>query len=415
VALAVTSAAAEGADGGGGGRKRAGSASSRGRSAAASAASPSAGSAGSGRSSVRRRTPRTSTERNAGSGEGSTGGAAASPAPGGDDVPAFSRASGSGGGGRASSATADELEPLAAAAAGGAPAAAASGAAPSAGVWASVAAAYADLWRVIKLPAVLGLVLVMATAKAGFTATDSATSLVMQSRGLSKETIAFFDVVSTPLQLVFPLAISRLVAGPAPMSLFLRAYPLRVLAGLAYLGLIYGALAEPPGPAPSTGTLVGVFLLSNAHSLVLTAMFLAQISFFTQVSDPAMGGSYMTLLNTVANLGNMWPRYFVLNAIEALTVRECVPLDVVAGNATAATPTAESLVGLPCKSAADKAGCAAAGGVCATVTDGYRTMVLLSSVAATAWWLLMRRRIKALEAAPRSAWLPAPVGAPPTA
>jgi len=32
-------------------------------------------------------------------------------------------------------------------------------------------------------------------------------------------------------------------------------------------------------------------------------MFVAQMAFFARVSDPLIGGSYMTLLNTLANLG----------------------------------------------------------------------------------------------------------------
>jgi PAT family acetyl-CoA transporter-like MFS transporter 1 len=32
-------------------------------------------------------------------------------------------------------------------------------------------------------------------------------------------------------------------------------------------------------------------------------MFVAQMAFNAKVSDPAIGGTYMTLLNTVANLG----------------------------------------------------------------------------------------------------------------
>ena len=32
-------------------------------------------------------------------------------------------------------------------------------------------------------------------------------------------------------------------------------------------------------------------------------MFVSIMAFFAQVSDPAVGGTYMTLLNTITNLG----------------------------------------------------------------------------------------------------------------
>jgi PAT family acetyl-CoA transporter-like MFS transporter 1 len=30
------------------------------------------------------------------------------------------------------------------------------------------------------------------------------------------------------------------------------------------------------------------------------------MAFFAKISDPAIGGTYMTLLNTIANLGSKW-------------------------------------------------------------------------------------------------------------
>jgi len=32
-------------------------------------------------------------------------------------------------------------------------------------------------------------------------------------------------------------------------------------------------------------------------------MFVSQMAFHAKISDPAIGGTYMTLLNTLANLG----------------------------------------------------------------------------------------------------------------
>lgn len=48
------------------------------------------------------------------------------------------------------------------------------------------------------------------------------------------------------------------------------------------------------------------------------------MAFFARVSDPAIGGTYMTLLNTVANLGGNWPVTLALWFVDPLTSRECV-------------------------------------------------------------------------------------------
>jgi PAT family acetyl-CoA transporter-like MFS transporter 1 len=41
-------------------------------------------------------------------------------------------------------------------------------------------------------------------------------------------------------------------------------------------------------------------------------MYVSQMAFFARVSDPAIGGTYMTLLNTLANIGSQWPSFCAL-------------------------------------------------------------------------------------------------------
>ena len=59
------------------------------------------------------------------------------------------------------------------------------------------------------------------------------------------------------------------------------------------------------------------------HSILSTAMFVAIMAFFSQVSDPAIGGTYMTLLNTIANLGSKWPNQLVLFLVPFLDWSKC--------------------------------------------------------------------------------------------
>ena len=47
-----------------------------------------------------------------------------------------------------------------------------------------------------------------------------------------------------------------------------------------------------------------ICLLINAfHSVFIYTIFVAQVSFFAKVSDKKIGGTYMTFLNTMSNLG----------------------------------------------------------------------------------------------------------------
>lgn len=52
-------------------------------------------------------------------------------------------------------------------------------------------------------------------------------------------------------------------------------------------------------------------------------MFVTVIAFFSRISDSRFGGTYMTLLNTLANLGNMFPSTISLGLIDILTYKQC--------------------------------------------------------------------------------------------
>lgn len=53
-------------------------------------------------------------------------------------------------------------------------------------------------------------------------------------------------------------------------------------------------------------------------------MFVSIMAFFAKISDPVVGGTYMTLLNTVVNLGGNWPATLALWFVDPLTWKECV-------------------------------------------------------------------------------------------
>jgi len=52
-------------------------------------------------------------------------------------------------------------------------------------------------------------------------------------------------------------------------------------------------------------------------------MFVTILAFFSRISDSRFGGTYMTLLNTVANLGHSWTVTAALGMIDWLTFKEC--------------------------------------------------------------------------------------------
>ena len=57
------------------------------------------------------------------------------------------------------------------------------------------------------------------------------------------------------------------------------------------------------------------------HRITLYAMFLGVVAFFARISDPVVGATYMTLLNTFTNLGTMWPSSFSLWFVDQVTFK----------------------------------------------------------------------------------------------
>lgn len=52
-------------------------------------------------------------------------------------------------------------------------------------------------------------------------------------------------------------------------------------------------------------------------------MFVALIAFFARISDSRFGGTYITFLNTITNLGTAWTSTVAFGMIDVLTFKEC--------------------------------------------------------------------------------------------
>lgn len=52
-------------------------------------------------------------------------------------------------------------------------------------------------------------------------------------------------------------------------------------------------------------------------------MMLMGMSFYASISDPKIGGTNMTLLSTIGNIGMVWSKSGALWLIEVLTFKQC--------------------------------------------------------------------------------------------
>lgn len=52
-------------------------------------------------------------------------------------------------------------------------------------------------------------------------------------------------------------------------------------------------------------------------------MITTNLAFFSRISDSRFGGTYMTLVNTITNIGSAWTSFVVLGMVDFLTFKEC--------------------------------------------------------------------------------------------
>ncbi|XP_026884878.2 acetyl-coenzyme A transporter 1 [Electrophorus electricus] len=246
---------------------------------------------------------------------------------------------------------------------------------------------YRLLFQIIKMPTVFTFCCLLLTSKIGFSAADAVTGLKLVEAGVPKAELALLAVPMVPLQILLPLVISKYTAGPRPLDVFYKAFPFRLLIGLEYALLVWWT--------PSVGHKEGfpvyyyaVVLLSYAvHQVAVYSMYVACMAFHAKVSDPVIGGTYMTLLNTVTNLGGNWPSTLALWLVDPLTQKQC-----------------QGAPGQICSSAEEAGLCVKEGGVCVTALDGYYVESLVCVLIGLCWWIFFGKKMKRLQEESPSSW-----------
>lgn len=183
---------------------------------------------------------------------------------------------------------------------------------------------YKLLLKIITMRPIKILAAILLTVKFTFAACDSVSSLKLVEAGLHKDKLALLAVPMVPLQIFLPLVVSKYTTGPKPMEVYIKAIPFRIVFGIfaAVIVAIAPHILRYHGETP---VYLYVILVVNYafYQIFLYCMFVAVMAFFAKISDPAVGGTYMTLLNTICNLGGNWPTSIVLWLVDVLTWKRC--------------------------------------------------------------------------------------------
>jgi len=284
---------------------------------------------------------------------------------------------------------------------------------------AAVRESYHAAWRVVTLPSVLALMAMLVTSRVAFAGLQAGLDLELLQKGVPRQTILLIGLIYTPFEIAFSLFASRWTAGARPLDAFTSTYPFRIAMCLGVTLLVAAVSDAQPGEHPehSTAWYVGVIALFVLLRLAANVMFVAQMAFFNRIADPAIGGTYMTMLNTVTNLGGMWPGPLSLMTIEALEQSGCYP-KAREGVTTWWPPLVShginradriALDGSPsCLTIEGARACASLGGECTHLADGFALVSLGCLGIGLLWFAFFLPRLQALQARPRKDWLVLP-------
>ncbi|XP_018573648.1 acetyl-coenzyme A transporter 1 [Anoplophora glabripennis] len=252
--------------------------------------------------------------------------------------------------------------------------------------------AYNSLKEILNLRSVQMLVLILLTCKIGFSSTDSVMTLKLVESGIPKERLGLIAIPLIPVQLAMPLVIAKYTTGPRPLDIFLKAIPYRLVFGFIAAFLVWITPTLVPDAMEGLPFLYVTFLVIcyALHQVCVYCMFVSIMAFFAKISDSSVGGTYMTLLNTVTNLGGNWPGILALYFVDPLTWKQC-------------EGGAESMDN-SCRNAVEKELCLSKGGKCVTTLDGFYIETVICAVIGFVWLLWGSRKIRYIQSLDENAW-----------
>lgn len=247
---------------------------------------------------------------------------------------------------------------------------------------------YRSMYRVLKLKNVQTLIIIHLLAKVAFQANEAITNLKLVEKGLSKEDLALTVLIDFPFEIIFGYYTAQWSTGQEP----LRPWMLAFLGRLGFAALSMLTVMFFPKTGAGFGYLLVIIIVHVLGSFMSTVQFVSINAFHTQIADPLIGGTYMTTLNTICNLGGQWPRLLIFYGVDYFT------------NATCSTKDKQGTF-FSCAKEAGKAKCKDLGGACNVAVDGYYVMnICCILLGFTLFYGFIRKKMFYLQSLPTSKW-----------
>jgi PAT family acetyl-CoA transporter-like MFS transporter 1 len=217
-----------------------------------------------------------------------------------------------------------------------------------------IALAYRRLAAVARLPAVRRLCALLLTCRLAILPAEAAAALALSERGVPRRALAALVLLQLPAEALAAFLAGRAAGGGGSSSssgkrggggasgAWVRGYWLRLAAALATTALVVTTRPTSCPLSPSSSSSSSSPCLSQARFAALalaglltafsaTLQFTCMGAVFARVADPRFGGSDLTLLNSVANLGITLPKGLVLWGVDAFGLGRVSTAAVLAG------------------------------------------------------------------------------------
>ncbi|KAK8099206.1 acetyl-coenzyme A transporter 1 [Apiospora kogelbergensis] len=258
---------------------------------------------------------------------------------------------------------------------------------------------YKIMWGVLKLRNIQTIIIVHLIAKIGFQANDGVTNLKLLDKGFGKENMALTVLIDFPFEIGLGYYAGKWSQEYTPMRLWCWGFIGRLAAAV----LAQFTVSIFPAGGVTSGYMLLVIGEHVFSTFTNTVMFVAISAFHARVADPVIGGTYMTLLATVSNLGGTFPKFFVLKLVDYFTEATCHPPTTKLDASTLKAP----LVTAPftCAMQAEKELCVNGGGSCEMLKDGYYIVNMICVLVGVVTFVMyIRPKVLHLQSLPLRAW-----------
>lgn len=153
---------------------------------------------------------------------------------------------------------------------------------------------YKSMLGVLKLRNIQTIIIIHLIAKIGFQANDAVTNLKLLDKGLSQEDLALTVLIDFPFEISLGYYAGRWSTTNPPIHVWCWAFMARLVAAV----LAQATVMMFPKDGVQTWYLLTVIASHIFSTFTNTVMFVAISAFHAKISDPVIGGTYMTLLAT---------------------------------------------------------------------------------------------------------------------